>query len=159
MGINICHNDPTVIWNGCTELVKWVLADSRAMRRQRVDRSPPYRALKDLNRYTGREKTEWVKRMAARKRKTHVFCRICAMTTCTACRPTSGTQKRSRTRRRLNRRAVCSESCMHGSGEGRRKSTMSETIRQLAGGLSYHRNIPPAIWQLEQSGGQVRVKW
>jgi len=35
------------------------------------------RALKDLNRYTGREKPEWVKRMAARQRKTLILCRTC----------------------------------------------------------------------------------
>jgi hypothetical protein len=35
------------------------------------------RALKDLNRYTGREKPLWVKIMAARHRKTLVLCRTC----------------------------------------------------------------------------------
>jgi len=35
------------------------------------------RALKDLNKYTGREKPDWVKNMAARKRKTLVVCRTC----------------------------------------------------------------------------------
>jgi AI2M/AI1M-like, HNH endonuclease/Type II intron maturase len=35
------------------------------------------RALKDLNRYTGREKPLWVKIMAARRRKTLVLCRTC----------------------------------------------------------------------------------
>jgi group II intron reverse transcriptase/maturase len=35
------------------------------------------RALKDLQKYTGREKPEWVKAMAARKRKTLVLCRTC----------------------------------------------------------------------------------
>jgi group II intron reverse transcriptase/maturase len=35
------------------------------------------RALKDLNRYTGREKPPWVKIMAARRRKTLVLCRTC----------------------------------------------------------------------------------
>jgi len=35
------------------------------------------RALKDLNRYTGREKPHWVKIMAARHRKTLVLCRTC----------------------------------------------------------------------------------
>jgi Reverse transcriptase (RNA-dependent DNA polymerase)/Type II intron maturase len=35
------------------------------------------RALKDLNRYTGREKPAWVMRMAGRRRKTLVLCRTC----------------------------------------------------------------------------------
>ena len=35
------------------------------------------RALKDLKRYTGREKPEWVKMMAYRQRKTMVVCRTC----------------------------------------------------------------------------------
>lgn len=35
------------------------------------------RALKDLQKYAGREKPEWVKTMAARKRKTLVLCRTC----------------------------------------------------------------------------------
>ncbi|MBA2396579.1 MAG: RNA-directed DNA polymerase [Ktedonobacteraceae bacterium] len=35
------------------------------------------RALKDLNRYEGREKPSWVKIMAARRRKTLVLCRTC----------------------------------------------------------------------------------
>ena len=35
------------------------------------------RALKDLQQYTGREKPDWVKAMAARRRKTLVLCRTC----------------------------------------------------------------------------------
>ena len=35
------------------------------------------RALKDLNKYPGREKPAWVKKMAAMKRKTLVLCRKC----------------------------------------------------------------------------------
>ena len=35
------------------------------------------RGLKDLKKYTGREKPEWVKMMAARQRKTMVVCRTC----------------------------------------------------------------------------------
>jgi group II intron reverse transcriptase/maturase len=35
------------------------------------------RALKDLNKYTGREKPDWVKNMAARRRKTLIVCRTC----------------------------------------------------------------------------------
>src|SRR5438270_12078924 len=35
------------------------------------------RAMKDLNKYTGREKPEWVVTMALRRRKTLVLCRKC----------------------------------------------------------------------------------
>ncbi|WP_201382458.1 reverse transcriptase domain-containing protein [Ktedonobacter sp. SOSP1-52] len=37
------------------------------------------RALKDLNRYTGREKPQWVHIMASRRRKTLVLCHTCHM--------------------------------------------------------------------------------
>ncbi len=37
------------------------------------------RALKDLQRYTGREKPAWVKLMATRHRKTLILCRTCRM--------------------------------------------------------------------------------
>lgn len=37
------------------------------------------RAMKDLNKYTGREKPKWVQIMAARRRKTLVLCRTCHM--------------------------------------------------------------------------------
>ena len=37
------------------------------------------RALKDLEKYTGRDKPQWVQVMAARKRKTLVLCRTCHM--------------------------------------------------------------------------------
>ena len=37
------------------------------------------RALKDLEKYTGREKPKWVKIMAARRRKTLVLCHTCHM--------------------------------------------------------------------------------
>jgi AI2M/AI1M-like, HNH endonuclease len=36
-------------------------------------------ALKDLNKYTGREKPQWVQIMASRKRKTLVLCHTCHM--------------------------------------------------------------------------------
>jgi hypothetical protein len=35
------------------------------------------RALKDLEKYPGREKPRWVKIMAARRRKTLILCRTC----------------------------------------------------------------------------------
>jgi hypothetical protein len=39
------------------------------------------RALKDLEKYPGREKPKWVQKMAAMKRKTLVLCRTCHMDT------------------------------------------------------------------------------
>lgn len=58
------------------------------------------RALKDLNRYEGREKPRWVKIMAARRRKTLVLCRTCHQNL-HAGRPLQ--QKRSRSRTQLRR--------------------------------------------------------
>ena len=37
------------------------------------------RALKDLEKYTGREKPQWVQIMASRRRKTLVLCHTCHM--------------------------------------------------------------------------------
>src|SRR5213078_1195449 len=54
------------------------------------------RALKDLEKYTGREKPLWVKIMAARKRKTLVLCRTCHMDIQYG-RPPKRTVSRSRT--------------------------------------------------------------
>jgi group II intron reverse transcriptase/maturase len=58
------------------------------------------RALKDLNRYEGREKPSWVKIMAARRRKTLVLCRTCHLDL-HAGRPLQ--RKRSRPRTALRR--------------------------------------------------------
>lgn len=54
------------------------------------------RALKDLDRYEGREKPSWVKIMAARHRKTLVLCRTCHQNL-HAGRPMQQRRSRSRT--------------------------------------------------------------
>ena len=54
------------------------------------------RALKDLEKYTGREKPLWVQTMATRKRKTLVLCHTCHMDIQYG-RPTKGMVSRSRT--------------------------------------------------------------
>ncbi len=70
-----------VPWNNRTELEKRLLAqvcevcDATSM----TDKLEVHhiRALKDLGKYDGREKPEWVKIMAARRRKTLVLCQVC----------------------------------------------------------------------------------
>jgi len=76
----ILKDNPQVYWGGRTELVKRLLADTceNCGSKEQVE-VHHIRALKDLDRYTGREKPEWVKRMAARRRKTLVLCRKCHM--------------------------------------------------------------------------------
>jgi AI2M/AI1M-like HNH endonuclease len=54
------------------------------------------RALKDLEKYTGREKPQWVQIMAARRRKTLVLCHTCHMDIQYG-RPRKRTVSRSRT--------------------------------------------------------------
>jgi len=68
-------------WNQRSELEKRLLAQvceacgaTRLTERIEVHH---IRALKDLNKYTGREKPRWVQIMAARKRKTLVLCHTC----------------------------------------------------------------------------------
>lgn len=67
-----------VMWAGRSELEKRLLADTcehcGASKHIEVHH---IRALKDLNKYTGREKPFWVKIMTARQRKTLVLCRTC----------------------------------------------------------------------------------
>jgi len=74
----ILVDDPLVYWGGRSELVKRLLADTCEYcgSREQVE-VHHIRALKDLERHMGRAKPEWVKRMAARKRKTLVLCRKC----------------------------------------------------------------------------------
>jgi group II intron reverse transcriptase/maturase len=72
------NDQPQKIWNGRTEIEKRLLAheceycgDTKDIQVHHI------RGLKDLNRHKGREKPEWVKLMAARRRKTMVVCRPC----------------------------------------------------------------------------------
>lgn len=75
------EDQPPRVWGGRTELEKRLLAQvcERCGTTHLIDKIEVHhiRALKDLNRYTGREKPEWVKRMAARHRKTLILCRTC----------------------------------------------------------------------------------
>jgi len=66
------------IWSGRTELEQRLLADTceNCGSKENVE-VHHIRALKDLNKYTGRDKPDWVKVMAARHRKTMVLCRKC----------------------------------------------------------------------------------
>ncbi len=75
------EDQPQCVWGGRTELEKRLLAQvcelcGTTHMRDQIE-VHHIRALKDLNRYTGREKPEWVKRMAARHRKTLILCRTC----------------------------------------------------------------------------------
>jgi len=75
------EDQPQRAWGGRTELEKRLLAQVCELcgTTHMLDKIEVHhiRALKDLNRYTGREKPEWVKRMAARHRKTLILCRTC----------------------------------------------------------------------------------
>jgi uncharacterized protein (DUF427 family) len=68
-------------WNNRSELERRLLAQicehCGATRLTETLEVHHIRALKDLNRYEGREKPSWVKIMAARRRKTLVLCRTC----------------------------------------------------------------------------------
>lgn len=68
-------------WNSRSELERRLLAQicehCGATRLTETIEVHHIRALKDLNRYEGREKPGWVKIMAARRRKTLVLCRTC----------------------------------------------------------------------------------
>lgn len=76
----ILNDNPQTKWGGHTELVKRMLADAceQCGSKEQVE-VHHIRAMKDLNKYTGREKPEWVKKMALRRRKTLVLCRKCHM--------------------------------------------------------------------------------
>ena len=72
---------PRQKWNRRSELEKRLLAQTceicEATRLTTQIEVHHIRALKDLNKYDGREKPLWVKIMAARRRKTLVLCRTC----------------------------------------------------------------------------------
>jgi len=75
----ILKDDPiAVLWGGRTELEKRMLADTceQCGSTKQVE-VHHIRAMKDLNKYTGREKPEWVIKMALRNRKTLVLCQEC----------------------------------------------------------------------------------
>src|SRR5215469_800015 len=72
------NDRPPGVWKGRTELEKRLLAEYCEYCDSQEDIAVHHiRGLKDLKKYTGREKPEWVKMMAARQRKTLVLCRMC----------------------------------------------------------------------------------
>jgi group II intron reverse transcriptase/maturase len=72
------NDQPGRVWNARTALVERLLADSCELcGSQAAIEVHHIRALKDLNRPGRRAKPEWVKVMAARKRKTLVLCHVC----------------------------------------------------------------------------------
>jgi group II intron reverse transcriptase/maturase len=87
-------------WNDRSELERRLLAQicehCGATRLTETLEVHHIRALKDLNRYEGREKPSWVKIMAARRRKTLVLCRTCHLDL-HAGRPLRHKRSRSRT--------------------------------------------------------------
>lgn len=82
--VNVSIEDPTQTrWGSRSELEKRLLAQvcEQCGATRMTDRIEVHhiRALKDLEKYTGREKPQWVQIMAARRRKTLVLCRTCHM--------------------------------------------------------------------------------
>jgi hypothetical protein len=74
----ILNDQPGRVWGGRTELEKRLLANTCELCGATSDIEVHHiRALKDLTKYTGREKPAWVHKMAARRRKTLVLCRTC----------------------------------------------------------------------------------
>ena len=69
---------PSRVWRGRSELEKRLLANVCELCGA-TDHIQVHhiRALKDLNKYTGREKPDWVVRMAQLRRKTMVLCQTC----------------------------------------------------------------------------------
>ncbi len=64
-------------WNTRNELLKRVVKDTCEWCGAKNIEVHHILALKDLDKYTGREKPPWVKKMAAMRRKTLVLCRTC----------------------------------------------------------------------------------
>ena len=82
--VNVSIEDPTQTrWGSRSELEKRLLAQvcEQCGATRMTDQIEVHhiRALKDLEKYTGREKPQWVQIMAARHRKTLVLCRTCHM--------------------------------------------------------------------------------
>ena len=99
--IRAALNDrPQPIWHNRSELEQRLLAQvceyCGATRMTDLIEVHHIRALKDLNKYEGRDKPGWVKMMAARRRKTIVLCHTCH-TDLHAGRPMKKQRSRSRT--------------------------------------------------------------
>jgi len=72
------NDQPQLVYSGRTELVERLLAHECEWCGSTKDVQVHHiRALKDLNEHKGREKPEWMKLMAARRRKTMVVCLKC----------------------------------------------------------------------------------
>jgi group II intron reverse transcriptase/maturase len=74
----ILNDQPQTQWGGHIELEKRMLTNTceQCGSTEHIE-VHHIRAMKDLNKYTGREKPEWVRKMALRNRKTLVLCREC----------------------------------------------------------------------------------
>jgi group II intron reverse transcriptase/maturase len=74
----ILNDDPVPVWNARTEVEQRLLADTCELCGSTVKVEVHHiRALADLNQPGRREKPEWMKVMAARRRKTLVACQKC----------------------------------------------------------------------------------
>lgn len=74
----ILNDTPYLYWNGRTEIVQRLLAETCELCGSHQDIEVHHiRALKDLDQFGRPEKPPWVKTMAARHRKTLVVCRSC----------------------------------------------------------------------------------
>lgn len=74
----ILNDCPQPIWDGHTELIQRLLADECELCGSRENIEVHHiRKLADLDRPGRKERPAWVKRMAARQRKTLVMCRAC----------------------------------------------------------------------------------
>lgn len=72
------EEQPSTVYTGHSELVQRLLAGYCELCGATENIEVHHvRAMKDLHRYPGREKPEWVKRMIALKRKTMPLCRTC----------------------------------------------------------------------------------
>ncbi len=74
----VLEDQPAQVWGKRSELEKRLLAEICELCGN-TDRIEVHhvRALKDLQKYPGRQKPEWVRRMAVRKRKALALCRTC----------------------------------------------------------------------------------
>jgi group II intron reverse transcriptase/maturase len=76
--VSVLNDDPPKVWNGRSELVQRLLANTceQCGSRENVE-VHHIRHLKDLQTKGRAPKPEWAQRMAARHRKTLIVCRVC----------------------------------------------------------------------------------
>jgi len=76
--IVVLNDTPYRVWNRRTEILERLLADTCELCGSTENVQVHHiRALKDLTKFKGQNKPEWVEVMAARRRKTLVVCRSC----------------------------------------------------------------------------------